>query len=134
MSRQRLFLFYLGGVLIRYHYEKPAIYLSMYGNTYDCNHPVYDKCTLFEIDNRGLAVIQQRFNSETKSTWWGEIDPWLTDVIYLHPKFKDFFEKRSGECVDGLYPTVSVRQIMWALKIKPIPKTRWETCFDRRDI
>lgn len=35
---------------------------------------------------------------------------------------------------DGLYPTVTVRQIMWALKMKPIPRERWETVFDRREI
>lgn len=119
---------------MRYHYEKPAIYSSMYGDTHICNHPVYDRCTLFQIDNKGLAVIQQRSNVKTKTTWWGELDPWLTDAIYLHPKFKEFFDKRSGECIDGLYPTVTVRQIMWALKMKPIPRERWETCFDRKEI
>lgn len=119
---------------MRYHYEKPAIYLSMYGSTYECDHPVYDKCTLFEIDKRGLAVIQQRYDKDTKQTSWGEIDPWFTDDLYLHPKFKKFFDERASECVDGLYPTVTIRQIMWALKMKPIPKQRWETCFDRRDI
>ena len=106
----------------------------MYGSTYSCNHDVYDKCTLFLIENKGLAIIQQRFDPDTKNTWWGEIDPWLTDALYLHPKFKDFFEERSGECTDGLYPTVTVRQIMWALKLKPMPRKRWETCFDRRAI
>lgn len=119
---------------MRYHYEKPDIYLSTYGSTYICGHPVYDKCTLFQIEDRGLAVIQQRYNKDTKATCWGEIDPWLTDLIYLHPKFKDYFNERSGSCTDGLYPTVTIRQIMWALKLKPIPKERWETCFDRRDI
>jgi hypothetical protein len=117
---------------MRYHYEKPAIYLSIYGSTYSCEHPVYRKCTLFKIKDKGLAVIQQRFDEEAKTTWWGEIDPWLTDVLYLHPGFKDYFEERAGECTDGLYPTVTVRQIMWALKLKPIPRKRWETCFDRR--
>ena len=39
-----------------------------------------------------------------------------------------------GECTDGLYPTVTIRQIMWALKMKPIQRQRWETCFDRREI
>ena len=119
---------------MRYHYEKPAVYSSMYGSTYICNHPVYDKCTLFQIRDKGLAVIQQRFNDKTKSTHWGEVDPWLTDTLYLHPKFKAFFDDRAGACTDGLYPTVTIRQIMWALKLKPIPKKRWETCFDRRDI
>lgn len=119
---------------MRYHYEKPNAYSSMYGNTYICDHPVYNNCTLFEINGKGLAVIQQRFNKDNKTTYWGEIDPWLTDLLYLHPKFKEYFEERSGPCENGLYPTVTIRQIMWALKIKPILKERWETCFDRRNI
>ena len=53
---------------MRYHYQKPDIYLSMYGELYICNHPVYDRCTLFTIGDKGLAVIQQRFNADTKST------------------------------------------------------------------
>lgn len=119
---------------MRYHYEKPAIYSSIYGTTYNCNHPVYDRCTLFNIGSIGLAVIQQRFDPSTKRTWWTEIDPWLTDSLYLHPKFKEYFDSRAGEPIDDLYPTVTIRQIMWALKLKPIPRERWETCFDRRDI
>ena len=119
---------------MRYHYEKPTLYFNNYGNTYECEHPVYSKCTLFEMGNKGLAVIQQRYNRIKKTTWWGEIDPWLTDDLYLHPKFKEFFDNRAGERRDGLYPTVTIRQIMWALKMKPIPKERWETWFDRRDI
>ena len=81
-----------------------------------------------------MAVIQQRFDCKTKSTWWSEVDPWVTDVLYLNSGFRGYFEKRAGECTDGLYPTVTVRQIMWALKMKPLPKERWETVFDRREI
>ena len=47
---------------MRYHYEKPSVYLSMYGEIYICEHPVYDRCTLFRIGDKGLAVIQQRFD------------------------------------------------------------------------
>lgn len=119
---------------MRYHYDKPNIYLSMYGKTHICEHPVYSKCTLFKIGDKGLGIIQQRYEESSKSTWWGEIDPWLTDDIYLHPKFKEFFDKRAGNCTDGLYPTVTVRQIMWALKMKPIARERWETCFDRQNV
>lgn len=119
---------------MRYHYEKPSRYLSMYGSSYECNHPVYNICTLFKIGMKGLAIIQQRCDPETKKTWWGEIDPWLTDDLYLHPKFKELFDERSREGLDGLYPTMTIRQIMWALKMNPIPRERWETCFDRRDI
>lgn len=119
---------------MRYHYEKPTLYLSMYGDTYECDHPVYNKGTLYLLDNKGLVVIQQRYDSETKTTWWDEIDPWLTDYLYLHPKFMEFFEIRAKEPINGLYPTVTIRQIMWAFKMKPVKRERWETCFDRKEI
>lgn len=119
---------------MRYHYEKPDIYISTYGETYICDHPVYGTCTLFKINDVGLAIIQQRYDASTKKTWWGELDPWLPNDLYLHADFKEFFDKRAGPAVNGLYPTVTVRQIMWALKMKPLPKQRWETVFDRRDI
>lgn len=121
-------------MFMRYHYNKPSIYLSLYGRVHICEHPVYSRCTVFEIEDYGLAVIQQRFDEEYKSTWWGELDPWLTDDIYLHPRFMEYFKKRAGKCTDGLYPTVTVRQIMWALKMKPLPRERWETVFDRQTI
>ena len=132
MTTQAFIFFY--EVMMRYHYNKPNIYVSMYGKIYRCNHPVYNECTLFTINEYGLAVIQQRYDADTKTTWWGSLDPWLPDDIYLNENFLKFFNARSGKRVDELYPTVTVRQIMWALKMKPIPKERWETTFDRRDI
>lgn len=119
---------------MRYHYTKPTIFVSMYGQLYECDHPVYNRCTLFKMGDKGLAVIQQRYSPATKRTWWSELDPWLTDQLYLHNRFREYFDERAGECTDGLYPTVTVRQIMWAFKMKPLPRERWETCFDRRDI
>ena len=74
------------------------------------------------------------YDAESKATFWTEVDAWLTDALYLHPNFKAFFDKRAGTRTDGLWPTVTIRQIMWALKMKPLPKQRWETVFDRRDI
>ena len=119
---------------MRYHYQKPSMYASIFGETYCCNHPVYSSCTLFRMNDKGLAVIQQRYNSETKTTTWTELDPWLPNDLYLHPKFKQFFDERSGTCTDGLYPTVTVRQMMWALKMKPLRREQWETVFDRKYI
>ena len=87
-----------------------------------------------KVDEWHIPVLQQRFDEKTKSTWWGEVDPWITDDLYLHPRFKEYFDIRSGMATDGLYPTVTIRQIMWALKMKPIKRERWETVFDRRDI
>ena len=89
---------------MRYHHQAPSIYLGLYGRRYICDHPVYNSCTLFEIGEKGLAVIQQRYDAEIKSTWWSEIDPWLTDELYLHPGFKEFFDLRANKPKDGLYP------------------------------
>ena len=119
---------------MRYHFDKPEIYVSMYGEIYICDHPVYNRCTLYKMNKKGLAVIQQYYDSATKHTWWQEVEPWLTDALYLREGFKAFFDERAGECVNGLYPTVSVRQIMWALKMKPLKRERWETVFDHKDI
>lgn len=119
---------------MRYHYKKPSIYMSKYGMIYKCDHPVYNVCTLYKSGDKGLAVIQQRLDEETKLTWWSDIDPWLTDELYLHPGFKIFFDERSRKDENRLYPTVTIRQIMWALKMKPLKKKRWETCFDRKFI
>lgn len=119
---------------MRYHYEKPSMNTSLYGEKYICDHPVYSRCTLFKIGDKGLAVIQQRYDKSTKMTWWSEIDPWLTNSIYLHPRFKQLFDDRADIPTEGLYPTLSIRQIMWALRMKPLPRECWETYFDRRNI
>lgn len=119
---------------MRYHFERPNFYTCAYGKTYICDHPLYNRCTLYLIGENGLAVIQQRFDADTKHTYWAEIDPWAVDPIYICEGFLPLFERRAKPSKDGLYPTLTVRQIMWALKMKPLPKERWETVFDRKDI
>ena len=51
--------------------------MPLYGTTYNCNldRPVYDKCILFKINSKDLFVIQQRFDMDSKSTYFGEIRP-----------------------------------------------------------
>nr|WP_223381368.1 hypothetical protein [Faecalibacterium prausnitzii] len=117
---------------MRYHEVPPNEWTSYYGSVYRCNHPVYRVCTLYKEGVRGLCVIQQRFNEKTKSTYWSAIDPWLTDKIYLRRGFREYFDSHAGRRnQNGEYPTVTVRQIMWALRMKPIKRERWETVFDR---
>lgn len=79
-------------------------------------------------------MIQQRFDPHEKSTYWTEIDAGLADDIYRHPKFYHYFKTKAAEVKNTLYPTVTVRQLMWALKMKPMKRERWETVFDRADI
>lgn len=118
---------------MRYHTTEPDEYTHNYGKDYYCNHPIYNRCTLYKIRDRGLAVIQQRFDPVMKVTRWDSIDPWLADPIYLHPGFWNYFDKHSEEPdAQGLFPTVTIRQIMWALRMKPLEKQRWETVFDRK--
>lgn len=119
---------------MRYHFEEPFSYAVTYGRDYFCDHPVYNACTIFEIGDKGLAVVQQRFDRLTKKTWWSGIDPFLNNALYLHPDFKEYFDSRAARRDKGLYPTVSIRQMMWALKMKPLKRERWETAFDRREI
>ena len=116
---------------MRYHYILPRFYTHITGITYECDHPVYSKCTLYLIGKKGLAVIQQRYDSVTKSTTWTDIDPWLIDEIYVNKNFKRYFDKMSSLPKNGIYPTVTVRKIMWALRLKPLRKDIWETVFDR---
>lgn len=117
---------------MKYHYVKPNLHTAMYGELYLCNHPLYDRCTLYKMNGKGLSVIQQY--STHKHTYWDAIQPDLIDQLYLQDKFPEFFNKYAGPCINGLYPTVTIRQIMWALRMKPLPKERWETTFDHKPI
>ena len=108
--------------------------MQMYGRIYICEHPVYSRCTLFEIGFKGLGVIQQRYVPKTKMTYWGEIDPWLCNDIYLNKNFKAYFDQMAGLPENDIYPTVTIRQIMWKLKMKPLPREPWETTFDHAPI
>lgn len=94
---------------MRYHHKKPYKYSTYYGEIYICDHPIYNRCTLYKIGNKGLSIVQQRFDPINKTTKWTEIDPWLTDILYLNENFISFFKNRAGNCINGLYPTVTIR-------------------------
>lgn len=117
---------------MRYHSKKPDFSVQCYGIKYRCNHPVYSVGTLYLKGRKGLVIIQQKRNEETKMSWWGAVDFWIANEIYVNPKFPEYFDKLADEPVNSLYPTVTVRQAMWALRIKPLKKEIWETVFDRR--
>lgn len=120
---------------MRYHYERPKLYKATLGKTYFCDHPVYNACTLYYFCGKVLAVIQQYYDAETKHTFWGPIVDYLVNDICVHPSFLDVFNKYAEAATDdGLYFTISVRQLMWELRMKPLKRERWETMFDHRGI
>lgn len=120
---------------MRYHYKPLPASTVQYGTIYICDHPVYNECTLYKIGGLGLAVIQQRYDPDTKRTYWTAIDSNLVDDLYLKEGFLEYF-RRFAKPVDeqGLYPTVSVRQLMWGLRLKPLKRSKWETLFDKAPI
>jgi hypothetical protein len=111
---------------MRYFYEPPTEYDMTKAKTYKCNHRMYSKCTLYEFGGEGLAVVQKRFNSKLKVTWWGPIDPWLVDDIFSQPGFWEVFSKYADRSSVGIFPTISVRKLMWELRMKPIKREFWE--------
>ena len=94
--------------VMRYHYTKSKANAPVYGKIFRCNHPVYDRCTLYLIGSKGLGVIQQRFDPRTKQTSWTEIDDELVDQLYLAKGFDIFFDRFAGIRRNGYYPTVTV--------------------------
>lgn len=117
---------------MRYHYDPPTVYFSKYAAIYRCNHEVYNECTLYKIGDLGLAVIQQYYIPGKKFTYWSSIEPYLVDDIYMREGFLTYFKKHAARAdAQGLYPTVTVRQIMWALRFKPLLRKKWETVFDK---
>lgn len=127
------FLFFIF-LPMRYFSKPPEFSVQSFGEVYKCDHPLYDKCTLYRDKEKGIAIIQQRFDEKTKRTYWTEIDGWIANALYLRPKFHLYFKEHAKPAENGLYPTVSVRQIMWYVRMKPLKKERWETVFDRKDI
>lgn len=112
------------------YYKKPEHWAGLYGALYFCDHPCYNRCTAFVMKEKGVAIIQQRYEPGTKKTWWDAIDPWLADDIYLNPGFLEFFNKNAEEKkMDDTYPTFTVRQVMRTLGMRPLEKQKWETRF-----
>ena len=116
---------------MRYHIKRPSIIVHIYGESYSCDHQVYNSGTLFRIKYEGLVLIQQYYDSNTKQTYWSDIEDWLANAIYLHKDFMLLFSEYAKPQINGLYPTITVRHAMHWLKMKPIPKQPWETTFDR---
>ena len=112
---------------MRYYTERPdgakphSIYFQR------SSHPLYNSCRLCRIsDEEGLAIVQLRFNPNLKVFWYDAPDSWIMDELLKHPGFSNYVFEHADECKDDVYPTVTVRQVMYALKMKPLKKEWWE--------
>lgn len=122
-------------IKMRYHTLQPDMDIRIYGEDYRCNHPIYSTGTLVQISRHpeGVVLIQQRYDPKTKHTWWGPVENWVVNDIYLHENFREWFRENAKlKNQNGLYPTFTVRQVMWALRMKPLQKEVWETYFDHK--
>ena len=87
------------------------------------DHPVYKRGMIFERDGRAVILVQKRISC--KYVYWDAIDYWLANDIYEHPRFKAWFEEHASNP-----PMIfQVRSVMWALRMKPLPKEEWEEYF-----
>lgn len=114
---------------MRYFYEPSEYQGAKHWRYYHCDHPMYNQCTLYFQDGRGLAVVQEHFIEGTKMRYWGVVDRELANDIYISEGFEDYFEKYSGRENHGIFPTVPVRKLMWALRMKPLKREYWENNF-----
>ena len=111
---------------MKYYYERPETWTVNSGTIHTCDHPIYSKCTLYLKDGRGVAIVQKRFSKKTKTFWWGPIDPWLVDDISSQKGWANWFDKNADGPIDDIYPTFTIRKVMWALRMKPLPRDPYE--------
>lgn len=111
---------------MKYFYVKPENYIRLYGKDISVNHPLIRSGTLFTEGGRGFIVVQQRFEKLSKSFYWSSIDDYLCNDIYLNPNFPKIFREIAKGQTDELYPIITVRRLMWALRMKPLRKEYYE--------
>lgn len=112
---------------MRYYYEPSGRTKPIYGKLYKCNHSHYNECTLYLNNGVGLAIVQEYFDETTKHWYYGPIDPEIANDIYLNIGFPTYFKEYAQKGTDGIYPTKTLRSVMWSLRMKPLPKKWWET-------
>lgn len=110
---------------MRYFYRTGEVCVAMYGEPIKLAHDIYRNGTLFRQDGKGLVVTRLMMHSD-KSFSWEALDPALANDIYLSERFPEFFAEHAASTDWPIFP---VRKVMWALRMKPLPKEFWEGYF-----
>ena len=112
---------------MRYFYEFNKPNIPLYGKIFTNPNAYFRSATLYLAKGKGLCVIQQHYDRKNKCFYWSNLEYSLANDIYLNAGFKAYFDKyATATDARGLYFTVSVRRIMWALRMKPLKKEEWE--------
>ena len=111
---------------MKYFYKKPELQVQTYGQPITLEHPVYKSGTLYFEKGKGLIVTQKQFNRSTRECCWEALDVGLANDIYISKNFRKYFFDNATE---SEYPIFEVRKLMWALRMKPLPKEDWELYF-----
>ena len=113
---------------MKYYYKPSTDVSAGAGEIYICNHPLFNRATLFKQHERGLLLVQEHYNKKTKARLWGPVVPWLSYDIYANANFDRFFDENASEIdKNSLYPIFPVRKVMWALRMKPLQREEWES-------
>ena len=111
---------------MKYFSKKPDICVQVFGKPIDLDHPIYKSGTLYLEKERGLIVVQKKFNPNTRECSWHAVDIWIANDIYLSKRFRTFFMENAKE---SDYPIFELRKLMWQLRMKPLSKEDWELYF-----
>lgn len=81
----------------------------------------------FVMENGDLPLYRNITIKKPRLDGGGPVEPWLAGDIYFSNGFHGVFDELSAEAdPDGLYPTITVRKIMWKLRMKPLRREYWE--------
>ena len=111
---------------MKYYSQKPDICVQVFGEPIELDHPIYKSGTLYLENGKGLIVTQKHFIKERKECFWGTVECWISNDIYLNKNFPEYFFQNASE---KDYPIIELRKIMWALRMKPLKKENWELYF-----
>lgn len=111
------------------YYHTVQTHDKTFGRTISADNPFFSHCTVFEDDDKGIAVIKKTFYPAIKKVGYDGVNKNLATDIYLNENFKKFFEANAKPKKDGLYPVFELRKLMWALRMKPLKREEWEKIF-----
>lgn len=98
----------------------------MFGEPIILDHPIYKGGTLYLENGKGIVVSQKHFDANLRECYWGAVDAWIANDIFICKNFSKYFSENAFETD---YPIFQLRKVMWALRMKPLPKEEWELYF-----